>query len=379
MSITEFSKHVHEEDEDDEEDAPDEEDHSDAAVDGDKKTVEYLDGGGAVKQKKKKKPEKTYKILPYRIQSSEKLTESEVEAWKLFGKRYSLFKQQRAEKLKESKTGAKPPPTTTDSTATSPAPTKKFTAAKPTIKFNDWDSTVTDEVSTTTLYLASEDRLNSDLTITIQEQEASKKQQHQANGKTEAHVQPPPRKVAKPIDDLSLSEDEDEDMKVEEQHADEPVAEVQSATSPPELEKDTRLPGPTLIERYFNLYDNLSKETLLYICDNQFTIIPNSYIMYINSKREKNLKNLKLAHNQYFQTEWLKLILNLESKLQRKQRFHLPKNDSNNNTTACRQIGTVLETGWQQYSLFSVNKLIKFTFFLVNFNNDILISFYFLL
>lgn len=72
------------------------------------------------------------------------------------------------------------------------------------------------------------------------------------------------------------------------------------------------LPRPTLLQRYFNLYDNLTPDVLLYICDNQFTVIPDSYILYINSKRKENACELKLARSDYYQRAWLESSLDLE-------------------------------------------------------------------
>lgn len=69
---------------------------------------------------------------------------------------------------------------------------------------------------------------------------------------------------------------------------------------------------PTILERYFNLYDNLTSDVLLYICDNSLTIIPDSYLLYINNKREINLKELKLAKTNYHHGKWLQQILDLE-------------------------------------------------------------------
>jgi hypothetical protein len=69
---------------------------------------------------------------------------------------------------------------------------------------------------------------------------------------------------------------------------------------------------PPLLERYFNLYDNLTADVLLYICDNEFTVIPDSYVLYINSKRAMFANELKLARSEQYQREWLQLSLDLE-------------------------------------------------------------------
>jgi len=69
---------------------------------------------------------------------------------------------------------------------------------------------------------------------------------------------------------------------------------------------------PSLLERYFNLYDNLTTDVLLYICDNEFTVIPDSYVLYINNKRAIAANELKLARSDRYQREWLQLSLDLE-------------------------------------------------------------------
>ncbi len=74
---------------------------------------------------------------------------------------------------------------------------------------------------------------------------------------------------------------------------------------------------PTILERYFNLYDNLTNDMMLYICDNSLTVIPDSYVLYINNKREVSLKDLKLAKTKYHHGKWLQQILDLECKSQR--------------------------------------------------------------
>ncbi len=69
---------------------------------------------------------------------------------------------------------------------------------------------------------------------------------------------------------------------------------------------------PPLLERYFNLYENLSNDVILYICSNEFTVIPDSYVMYINSKRATFAKELKMSRSIEYQREWLLLSLDLE-------------------------------------------------------------------
>ena len=65
-------------------------------------------------------------------------------------------------------------------------------------------------------------------------------------------------------------------------------------------------------ERYFNLYDNLSDDVLLYMCDNEFTIMPDSYVLFKHNKREIVYNKMRLARSDHYRREWLQLSLDLE-------------------------------------------------------------------
>lgn len=69
---------------------------------------------------------------------------------------------------------------------------------------------------------------------------------------------------------------------------------------------------PTLIQRFFNFYDNQPKVIFNYMLKNQFTILPVSYLNYSIRKRELYLKRLMLANTEHLKTVWLCLTLNLE-------------------------------------------------------------------
>jgi len=78
LSITEFSRHVHpEEGDDEEEDLP-------------------------AMTNNEAKAEKTYKVLPYRIDNSQELSSDVLATWKAFAKRFSEFKQAQANKTASS-------------------------------------------------------------------------------------------------------------------------------------------------------------------------------------------------------------------------------------------------------------------------------------
>jgi hypothetical protein len=70
---------------------------------------------------------------------------------------------------------------------------------------------------------------------------------------------------------------------------------------------------PTFIERFINLYDNLPKDLLFYICDNEFTIVPISFLTYFNFKRQINMQNIKLAQTDYYRKLWFQMALDLDS------------------------------------------------------------------
>ena len=110
-------------------------------------------------------------------------------------------------------------------------------------------------------------------------------------------------------DDLNLSESEDDVPMLKEKQ----IEQKQIVLEPiPQQLIRSNEPKPSLKELYFNLYDNLSKDKLFYLVDNQYTIIPDSYIIYINKKREIYFQQLKLANSTYYQKKWLNLSLDLE-------------------------------------------------------------------
>ena len=58
------------------------------------------------------------------------------------------------------------------------------------------------------------------------------------------------------------------------------------------------------LKRYFNLYENLTTDAMIFICENEYTIIPNSYVMYINYKRLINTRSID-------RVKWLQHTLDL--------------------------------------------------------------------
>ena len=254
LTTTEFSKHIHP-DEDEEGDDDDEQLHK-----------------------------KSYKILPY---NQDKLSESDLSTWKLFGKRFGLFKQRKQQKLVpvEVKPAANLLNTNFSNKKAVVAENNKLKK----IEFDDWD------YKENQTFLLDQERFDSDQLIVVESPNRNHNQVHYFYEQEE---------------NLVLSEDEDDTAKAKKNKIIENNDSVQVVEE--QIIDLQPLVKPTLTERYFNMYDNLSKDTLLFICDNEFTIIPSSFIQYINNKRELNMKQLKLAETSYHQTKWLQLSLDLE-------------------------------------------------------------------
>lgn len=334
LSITEFSRHVHpEEGDDEEEDLP---------------AMET-------------KAQKTYKVLPYRIDNSQELSSDVLVTWKAFAKRFSEFKQTHVDKLVTSAVVEKKQKEVSERSSQETKEPAKFQAEKvankkmdsenspplsPPLspqsmrnleKFNDWDYEDDER------FLITSDRIAGDQVYEVQTDRPQE----------EIHY------FMEQQEDLLLSEDESDDKpeSTEEGEAGfdhtKSLAQVMTIMNSPKLTTDynniepllndmvthvvdsfsfqkvkqqlrtKRLSydestvkmscaKPPLLERYFNLYDNLTADVLLYICDNEFTVIPESYVLYINSKRAIVANELKLARSDHFQREWLQLSLDLE-------------------------------------------------------------------
>lgn len=346
MTCAEFSKHVHKD-----------EDEPDVLIES----------------------EKSYKILPYRM-DDEELSDEALNTWKIFGKRYAEFKQRQTQVVLE------PPEQAQTSTPTNCSNEKQSVLTNrdlnnnyiesnevgvtkkvsrqlsDPVEFSEWDYKENDT------YHISESRLLSDQVCVVECE-----RDHQKIRDTEIHY------FMEKKEDLLLSEDEcsqdeiDEGIELSvaskeisiidtneddiEERMDLPVdsneasiinsdesdiqdlvtelidqieIDLEPSSLTNELESvkhslrthrlsydeeslDTTMSSkPTIMERYFNLYDNLTNDMLLYICENEFTVIPDSFVMYVNSKREINSNELKLANTDYYQSKWLEQSLDLE-------------------------------------------------------------------
>lgn len=313
MTCGEFSKHIHIDDDDDE----------------------------GLPELKKPKALKSYKILPYRMNEDEELSENDMNIWRKFGKRCAQFKHDKQKAQAESKQTIMVPKDINNNNVVSMCKTNPtespITSVNNMFKFEEWDSKENDN------FLISRERFDCDQVCTVKYHKACKENVHYFMEEKE---------------DLMLSEDESEsrdtssisennfhlnssetsnkaeldnspikqlldnmvDQVVQCSRNNHLLSEMEiiknrlrtESTSCSEIDSNNTDRKPTILERYFNFYDNLTSDVLLYICDNSLTIIPDSYVHYINNKREINLKELKLSNTNYHQGKWLEQILDLE-------------------------------------------------------------------
>lgn len=311
LNITEFSKHIHPEDDESDDDDDD---------DGRKRTRDDFDDSGDVSPK----PAKSYKILPYCLSGD--LSEADLKIWKLFSQRVSLFKQT-ANKLK-SHVNSKQQKVEVEkeeeeersiNNKENIEPPKNKTPAKENQEFNRWDYVNT----TDKLYVLTDHSINSDQIVYLNKNGDNYNKDVINNnvGRQNGYK----RQLS---DDLNLSEDEEEANQPQQTHQvvkspqaskalDEPMGKKirREPLASVENKHDEQLIRPSRDELYYNMYENSSKDKLFYIVDNQYTIIPDSYIYYVNKKREHYFQQLKLARSNYFQKKWLNLSLDLEFKI----------------------------------------------------------------
>ncbi len=204
--------------------------------------------------------------------------------WKTFSKRFATFKQKQLAMLeqKNSDTTRITDKFLVTACKTANEKAENSLANLNKIEFDDWDYKENER------FLINQDRIESDQIYEVKHDENNNqvcaKQVHYFYEQEE---------------DLLLSEDEDENCN-----------KTELPISPNKILKKKT---PTLDERYINMYENLPHKTLLYLCENEFTIIPLSFVMYLNNQKESNRKQIKLAETSYFKTKWLELSLDLES------------------------------------------------------------------
>lgn len=332
LTIGEFSKHLHQGEDDDDEDF-----------------AERL--------------KQTFKVLPYRGKDKLELNEDDLETWKLFGIRYAKFKQEHLARLKQQKEDE------VQKQKLRSASLSKDEEERPG-QFKNWDQVSEDrtffmidkskliynEVVCST-HLSSSSRSSSKPAKSdrLSDHEDSDSDDTTDSGMdtdenetlTAVGAEMTPTRVATArtsmVDDLSLSEDESESKPLAPLVGDTSLkggniartdtieTEILSTVDPSDqaieslrlkaaaeatgVSQQRRLPSKH--EKYVNFYDNMSQANLMYICDNEFTIIPDSYVDYINTKRQSNQRKIKLAETSHFQKIWLSMCLDLELECRR--------------------------------------------------------------
>ena len=187
--------------------------------------------------------------------------------------------------------------------------------------FNDWDKIDTNKK----VFIIGRDRIASDTVVCLENVDAEK---HiiQAKSIRITEEKETNQDVRRSIsDDVFLSEDEekegDDEMVQKSRKRSSTSTKATDRTDLSELVVEGQssnlqifkfIKKPSLIESFFNLYDNLPKETLIYILQNQFTIAPLSFLAYCDKKRQLKSKRLKLAKTDQFKFIWLCLTLDLE-------------------------------------------------------------------
>ena len=195
-----------------------------------------------------------------------------------------LSLQQSQRKLKESKS------------------TDELKSDEPSKNFTDWDMINSKDG----LFVMNKQRLVAD-NVVLLNQSGDELELDATENTEQSLIETQKRKLKY---DFSLSEDEDE-PDAERKQAAKKLKTQRSLTD--EAEKKFVYPRPpTMLEKYINLYDSMPKATLLYIMDNQFTIVPSSFLSYYNRKRLIKMNKLKLARTGQYKIMWLCLCLDLE-------------------------------------------------------------------
>ncbi len=245
--------------------------------------------------------------------NNNQLNETNLKTWKLFGQRYSEFKQKNAQLKNLNQKNFQSLVNTTASNGDNKAKTEKneslkFQTLTKNAEFNEWDYVNTTEK----IYMLTDESLNSEKIIYLNK-----------NFESTLEIKGSEKNIPEGLyhekNDLDLSEtesisDDDDDECFTTKESNQNFINIEENA----LKIKSRMfikDKPTLKDLYFNMYDNLSKDKLFYIVDNQYTIVPDSYIVYINKKREIYFQQLKLANSIYFQKKWLNLSLDLEFKI----------------------------------------------------------------
>lgn len=274
LTVTEFTKHIHVNHEDEED----------------------------------KSSNKSFNILPYRTKSQ--ITEYDKSTWRLFSKRFAEYKRDRLLKRERQRTKQKISNKNrnkqNDVENSNNNNNKQENDYLKSIKSLNWNYVSKDK----SVFIINKTLLENDQIVNLNPNGLS----CEINKSDTLLSSNQSIKIDNKInEDLVLSEDEeeDEDRKVEEKHDiimevdnneddideikhidydddddDDEKEESSSSSSSSSMMLNYNL--PSIKSRYYNFYENLNYETLMYICDNQYTIIPTTYIEYIHCKCDNN-------------------------------------------------------------------------------------------
>ena len=244
------------------------------------------------------------------------MSEQEIKRWKSFGDKFSVFKQKHLRNLKEQQTINK---NQLKQHETIPKQREEVQIRK----FNDWDHI--DQNGR--FFIIDKERLVSDLIVDIKNENASESIEMIDEKIEETNTQLKSNKDIRRSnsDDVFLSEDDEKEGGAESGQKIKRTTSLSSSKTTPidltEMIDENQISStktlcqikrPSLMQSFFNLYDNLPKETLIYINKNQFTIVPISFLSYCDTKRQLKLKRLKLAKTNHLKIIWLCLTLDLE-------------------------------------------------------------------
>ena len=239
---------------------------------------------------------KAFNILPYRTRSQ--ITEYDMSTWKLFSKRYSEFKRERLlrrekQRYKQKISNKNRNKENNDENSKSDSDYLKA------IKSLNWNYVSKDK----SVFLINKTLLENDQIVNLNPNGLSCDISIVDDGSSPYSAK---NECKVNEEDLVLSEEEEEGdnegvkivekkdiMKsiIEEDDMDE-IKNVEFNNDEDDDEKESSIiinyNLPSIKSRYFNFYENLNYETLMYICDNQYTIIPTTYLEYIHCKCDNN-------------------------------------------------------------------------------------------
>ncbi|CAF0840393.1 unnamed protein product [Brachionus calyciflorus] len=297
FSIPDFSKHFHISEDDLDTESSDD--------DLDQNTYHnFLSELDERKEKKLRKlRKKSYKILPYFLNQNNELNENQLKTWKLFSSKFTSYKILRQKKVDEQKElQAKIEQEKLDKKK------KKLLRPKSKRKTDpeacNWDF-IEDEKEDKYFYV-NRNRLECEKIVYLKE-----------NGKrlsdmdTDSEVEKNEPKITqkksqpdikKPVDldesDLSLSEDDDE---------------LEINSKPKEQNKIYFYEqSPSLLEKQFNYYENLTPEVLNYLNRESSLVQTMSLLMFNLANKLKEKRKVLLAETNFYRLKWLVLALDLE-------------------------------------------------------------------